>query len=131
MASELRLTTLANNAGTESVDTTYVINGSVKAWGYLNGDNTTFYDSFGMSSASDEGTGDTNFTLSSAMSSTNFAVTGAAGQTTDNEYATNFCANNNTRTTTVFQVKTGYAVASADGAADRDVVCFNITGDLA
>ena len=94
MASELRLTTLANNAGTESVDTTYVINGSVKAWGYLNGDNTTFYDSFGMSSASDEGTGDTNFTLSSAMSSTNFAVTGAAGQTTDNEYATNFCANN-------------------------------------
>ena len=105
--------------------------GLAKAWGYLNGDNTTFYDSFGISSASDEGTGDTNFTLSNAMSSTNYAVTGAAGQTSDNEYATNFCANNATRTTTVFQVQTGYAIASADAQADRDVVCFNITGDLA
>ncbi len=31
MASELRVTTIANNAGTESVNTTYVINGSAKA----------------------------------------------------------------------------------------------------
>ena len=130
MAGKIIADTIETGAGAD-IPTSYVVNGSVKAWGYLNGDNTTFYDSFGMSSASDEGTGDTNFTLSSAMSSTNFAVTGAAGQTSDNEYATNFCANNNTRTTTVFQVKTGYAVASADGAADRDVVCFNITGDLA
>ena len=40
MASELRLTTLANNAGTESVDTTYVINGSAKAWVNFNGTGT-------------------------------------------------------------------------------------------
>lgn len=38
MASELRLTTLANNAGTESVDTTYVINGSAKVTGNLQSD---------------------------------------------------------------------------------------------
>ena len=37
MASELRVTTIANNAGTESVDTTYVVNGSAKAWVNFNG----------------------------------------------------------------------------------------------
>ena len=31
MASELRITTLANNAGTEKVDTKYPINGSAKS----------------------------------------------------------------------------------------------------
>ena len=115
----------------KSLDTDYVVNGAVKAWGYLNGDNTTFFDSFGMSSASDEAAGDINFTLANAMSSTSYVVVGAAGQETDNEYATNFCANNATRTTTVFQVTTGFAVSSTDGQVDRDVVCFNITGDLA
>ena len=35
MASELRVTTIANNAGSESVDTTYVVNGSAKAWNSL------------------------------------------------------------------------------------------------
>ena len=105
--------------------------GVVKAWGYLNGDNTTFYDSFGISSASDEGTGDTNFTLRSAMSSTNYACVCAAGQNTDSEHVTNACPNNGTRTTTVFQIGTGYVVPSASGQADRDSVNFTITGDLA
>ena len=129
MPSQLNVDTLVAANGTDPV--TLTKQHAVKAWGYLNGDNTTFYDSFGMSSASDEAVGDINFTLSNAMSSTNYAVTGAAGQISDNEYATNMCANNQTRTTTVFQIATGYAVAGGDAQADRDVVCFNITGDLA
>ena len=47
MASELRVTTIANNAGTESVGSTYVINGSVKSWvGGVNHTNQNFADSF-------------------------------------------------------------------------------------
>ena len=104
---------------------------AVKTWGYLNGDNTTLYDSFNVSSASDAAVGDINFTMTNAMANTNYACIGAAGQDTDAEVATNFCANNATRTTTVFQVGTGYATSSASGAADRDVVCPAILGDLA
>ena len=104
--------------------------GVVKSWGYLNGDNTTFYDSFGISSASDQSTGVIHFTLSSAMSNSNYACAGAAGQN-DGGYASQFNANNQTRTTTVFEVGTGYVVSSAEAFADRDSVNFTITGDLA
>ena len=104
---------------------------AIKTWGYLQGDNTTFFDSFNISSASDEAAGDINFTMTSAMSSTNYACIGAAGQDVDDEVATNFCANSATRTTSVFQIGTGYATSDAWGAADRDLVCPAILGDLA
>ena len=59
MASELRVTTIANNAGTESVDSTYVINGTAKAsaiTGYSSGTPQTTK-LFNVSSLSDTGTG--------------------------------------------------------------------------
>ena len=127
--STLKADTIVASDGTSPV--TLTKQHAVKAWGYLNGDNTTFYASFGISSASDEGIGDTNFTLSNAMSSTNYACVCAAGQNTDSEHVTNACPNNGTRTTTVFQIGTGYVVPSASGQADRDSVNFTITGDLA
>ena len=62
MASELRLTTLANNAGTESVDTTYVINGSAKVWIKFRAYSTnTIFDSLNVTSFTDNGAG--NFTV--------------------------------------------------------------------
>jgi hypothetical protein len=54
MASELRLTTIANNAGTESVDTTYVVNGTVKMWVDASHGHTA-QDSFNLSSITDDG----------------------------------------------------------------------------
>ena len=68
MASELRITTLANLAATESVDTTYVINGSAKAWVRYNGTGTAaISDSFNTASIADNGTGDYTFAFSSSM----------------------------------------------------------------
>jgi len=63
MASELRVTTIANNAGSESVGTTYVVNGSAKALIYQNL-GTTIQKSLNVSSLVDNGTGDyiVNFT---------------------------------------------------------------------
>ena len=72
MASELRLTTLANNAGTESVDTTYVINGSAKAWAFTNNTGTTINDSFNISSLGDTDTGKQLLSFTSAMGNANY-----------------------------------------------------------
>lgn len=76
MASELRVTTIANNAGTESVDSTYVINGSAKTWANLNGTSTiALRDSFNVSSATDNGTANYTINLTNATSNANYAVT--------------------------------------------------------
>jgi hypothetical protein len=80
MASELRVTTLANNAGTESVDTTYVINGSAKAWLAFNGTGTiAIKDSNNFTSISDDGTGDYKSNLTSALSNANGSATAGGG----------------------------------------------------
>jgi hypothetical protein len=79
MASELRITTLANNAGTESVDTTYVINGSVKNWVVPN-QSYVIQASFNTSSITDEGGGapnDSTVALTSSFSSGNFVAAGS------------------------------------------------------
>ena len=79
MASELRLTTLANNAGTESVDTTYVINGSAKAWVHFDGTGTvSSRDSFNMSSITDRGVGAYTTSAVNVMASANYAWTSNA-----------------------------------------------------
>ena len=75
MASELRVTTIANNAGTESVDTTYVVNGSAKAWVNFNGSGTiASRDSLNLSSLSDNGTGQYEVAVSSAFGNSNYGA---------------------------------------------------------
>ena len=81
MASELRVTTIANNAGTESVDTTYVINGSAKAWVNFNGTGTiAARDSLGLSSLGDDATGRYTVNLTNAMENADYATTTGIGQ---------------------------------------------------
>ena len=70
MASELRVTTIANNAGTESVGSTYVINGSAKAW--MNEHHASVNDSFNVSSVTDGGTGDSVMNFTSNMNNANY-----------------------------------------------------------
>ena len=75
MASELRVTTIANNAGSESVDTTYVVNGSAKAWISLIGTGTvSIDDSLNISSITDNSTGNYTNTLTNAMGAANYAA---------------------------------------------------------
>ena len=91
MASELRVTTIANNAGSESVNTTYVVNGSAKMWqGWAySGGTPTSDDSFNVSSITDTGTGEAAFNLTSSMSSTtgNSVVCGSNHATEGNTLA--------------------------------------------
>jgi len=73
MASELRVTTIANNAGSESVDTTYVVNGSNKAWVNINSGNS-FNGSFNAASLTDNGVGDYITTFTNGFANNDYAV---------------------------------------------------------
>ena len=79
MASELRVTTIANNAGSESVDTTYVVNGSLKSWANFTQSSThTVNDSLNVGSISDNGAGDSTLNFTNNMSNSNFTATSSS-----------------------------------------------------
>ena len=61
------------NDGTTTVATTFVTNGSAKAWADI-ASAGSLDDSFNVSSLGDDGTGDRSVNLTSAMGSVNFAV---------------------------------------------------------
>ena len=84
MASELRVDTLKDASGANSVGLSYVANGSAKAWAMFVGgsltsdaDLTGVSDSFNLTSVVDNGTGDHTFTVTNGFSTVNYAtVTG-------------------------------------------------------
>tara|TARA_B100002019_G_scaffold288261_1_gene301578 strand:+ start:1329 stop:1700 length:372 start_codon:yes stop_codon:yes gene_type:complete len=123
MASELRVTTVANNAGTESVNTTYVINGSAKAWFHYNqqAGNEAVRDSFNISSITDNSTGIYTNTFASNMNNSFYNVTGG---TRGNRHQ----FNTDTGTTTGRAYRTGDANNTVN---DADSNCWTTMGDLA
>ena len=60
------------NDGTTTLGTTYITNGSAKAWVTKNLDGTAIEDSFNVSSLTDVGTGIHQFTFSNAFSNNTY-----------------------------------------------------------
>lgn len=121
MASELRITTLANNAGTEKVDTTYVVNGSAKAWLAFATDSSQSItgDTFNVSSYSDTGTGTSLITVVNAFNNALYPV--------QNTATSNYPYHGKAATASTFQLRTvDHTGNSADGA--KNAVAH---GDLA
>ena len=90
MASELRVNTLKDAAGNNSIAMTYVAEGSAKAWQSItaSGGTPSFNDSFNTSSIVDNDVGRHTLNFSNSFSSVNYAVTGCCqrtgtGQTND------------------------------------------------
>ena len=81
MASELRVNTLKDASGNNSVALSTVASGTAKAWADFDGGDPTIRDSFNTSSFGDNGTGDHTQNLTNAMSSENYSYQGS-GQTT-------------------------------------------------
>ena len=82
MASELRVNTLKDAAGNNSIATSFVAGGSAKAWVDFNGSGTiAIRDSFSVSSITDNGTSDYTTTFASAMSNDDFAVSAQSTST--------------------------------------------------
>ena len=79
MASELRVNTLKDAAGNNSIATSFVANGSAKAWMNLNGTGTiATRDTFNVSSVADQGTGKYLMSFSSSMGNDDYSVSGGA-----------------------------------------------------
>ena len=82
MASELRVNTLKDASGNNSVAMSTVAEGSAKAWVNLNGSGTiASRDSFNVSSNTDNGTSDYTTTYTSAMNNDDFAVSAQSTST--------------------------------------------------
>ena len=84
MASELRVNTLKDASGNNSVATSTVAQGSAKAWVRFDAtDSNSVNDSFNVQAIRDNGSGQHGITLTSAMANTEWSVqcTGTASQT--------------------------------------------------
>ena len=113
------------NTGTEkSLDTSYLLNGSLKSWLNMNGQSTiAINDSFNMASITDNGTGSYGATVSNAMSNTYYV---AAGEHSSNGgFSASYRILPSTTTVMVFFTQAGNA------AEDAETVTVLQAGDLA
>jgi hypothetical protein len=84
MASELRVNTLKDAAGNNSIATSFVAGGSAKA--YANFSATAIVKSLNYSSFVDNGTGDHTVTVTSALSDINYTYGGFSRATSSTAY---------------------------------------------
>ena len=111
--------------GTEkSLDTSYLLNGSLKSWLNMNGQSTiAINDSFNIASIADNGTGSYGATVSNAMSNTYYV---AAGEHSSNgSFSANYRIIPSTTTVMLFFTQAGNA------AEDAETVTVMQGGDLA
>ena len=87
MASELRVNTLKDAAGNNSIGLSFVAEGSAKAWCNVDGtatfdsSDTEIRDSFNVDSTVDNGTGDVTVSFTNNMGNTGYSVSLGAKQT--------------------------------------------------
>ena len=101
------------NTGTEkSIDTSYLLNGSLKSWLNMNGTSTiAINDSFNIASITDNGTGSYGATVSNAMSNTYYV---AAGEHSSNgSFSANYRILPSTTSYYVFFTQAGNAAEDA------------------
>jgi len=127
MASELRVNTLKDASGNNSIATTYVAEGSAKAWLTCVGDNTAIEDSLNISSLTDvtAATGRQNY--STSFNNLHYSFVGQA-ESTFSTTMVNMYYNTGTLTTSAF--RTGVYNAS-NSAVDVEHNFIHIAGDLA
>jgi hypothetical protein len=113
--------------GTTTLATSYVVNGSAKAWVQLNGITFAVADSFNVSSADDNGTGDYDINYTNSMNNNTYAV--PAGCNGD--------GSGYNRAISINAVATGshdiitFITDTANIKSDLDIITTAVFGDLA
>ena len=79
MASELRVNTLKDASGNNSIATSFVAGGSAKAWSMVQPDQSTQNDSLNVSSITDTGTGNYDLSWTNSFNNTSYSHVGADG----------------------------------------------------
>ena len=129
MAGKIIADTLETGAGAD-IATSYVVEGSAKAWVNFNGTGTiATRDSLNVSGLVDNGTGDYTITLSSAMNNVNYCVTGGTGFAYANTGARDSNCQPYDLTTSLFDLSVGLSTTGA--ARDHGIVTASAHGDLA
>ena len=127
MASELRVNTLKDAAGNNSIGMSYVAEGSANVWINFNGTGTiATRDSFNVTSITDGGTGLYTVTIANDMGNVNYSTTGAAGENDDS-------GGNRSLGLRARAAGSQNLRGFRDGVAADDMaeMCIQITGDLA
>jgi hypothetical protein len=115
--------------GTLSIPTTYVTNGSAKAWVNFDGTGTiAARDSLNLSSLTDNGTGDYTVNFTSAMANANYSTAGNIDGGTETSASPARSATFPQRLTTSVKV---VGTVSTGSAVDWLYVTTTLDGDLA
>ena len=135
MASELRVNTLKDASGNNSIATSVVFNGSAKAWATCTTQTTTAVrDSYNNASLTDNGTGDTTFTLTSNMVNDDYFF-GTCNAYFNQAYPRNGggVRSSSYVTTSTIRVEQGYTstFGSAETKEDTAIMGYEMQGDLA
>ena len=133
MASELRVNTLKDASGNNSIATSFVAGGSGKSWISFDGNTadastnmTGVNGSFNVSALEDDGTGDYDVLFTTNMGNTNYSITSGGTRNASSTAQAGFYQKHNVATT-------GYTVMTFSTAAveDHDLVMTQVLGDLA
>ena len=125
MASELRVNTLKDASGNNSIGLSYVAEGTAKAWMSLNGTVTiALRDSFNISGVVDNGTGSYTPSYSSSFGNANYSASGAGGSSDSNA---NVRLNTPAAGSQDLETRASNSGSNYDEAYTR----FTATGDLA
>ena len=128
MASELRVNTLKDASGNNSIATSFVAGGSAKAWMNLNMSSGSANDSFNCSVNADLGTGRFTLSITSAMVNADYAVTASAADPTDASTSSNRTADGTPTSASVMYIR---AAAYDNTANDVPAAAGVAHGDLA
>ena len=125
MASELRVNTLKDASGNNSIATSFVAGGSAKAWTHFDSSGTlTARDSLNVASFTDNSTGNYNVNFSSNYGNNDYALTSTSRA--NDTFASTFHGDNQTSFARVFNIQ-----HSDRANADADTVMIATHGDLA
>ena len=120
----------SKNTGTsKTLDTSYVYNGSAKAWGHLNMSTGSFADSFNNSSATDFQTGSFHHNFTNAFSNSSYSISGSHNLPSGNTASILVGYDDSARFTTSSVNVAAFNVTN--GRVDATRVCTKVMGDLA
>ena len=130
MASELRVDTLKDASGNNSIGLSYVANGSAKAWINFNGVGApSVTDSLNCSIFSDNGTGDYSISITSSFDNAGYSCT-ASNDGFDDASGRPVVSTPNTIATSSFKIF-NLGTHSSDDFYDLNPTMATLHGDLA
>jgi hypothetical protein len=124
--SQLRVSSIASNAGTQSVSQDRLYRGAATAWVNFNGTGTVaIRDSYNVSSITDLGVGQFRANFQTALSNANYVVVSQSNRFSDGTCYDTMLVDSTVLTTSV-QIETRQS--SSWGVTDREITCLAIFG---